>query len=145
MKIIFIKDVKGQGKKDDIKEVKDGYAKFLISNNSAVAYTQTSANVLSKQIDKRKEEEKELVNNLNKIKNKLVGKKIEFKVKTGNNDKVFGSVSTKQISDELSKLGYDIDKKKIECDTELNTLGTHEVKITLHKEVVFNIDVVLVK
>ena len=145
MKIIFIKDVKGQGKKDDIKEVKDGYAKYLISSNSAVLYTEKSVSVLNKQIDKRKEEEKELVDSLNKIKNKLENKKIEFKVKTGNNDKLFGSISTKQISDELLKLGFDIDKKKIECDSELNTLGTHIVKINLHKEVVFNINVILVK
>lgn len=145
MKIIFIKDVKGQGKKDDIKELKDGYAKYLISSNSAVLYTEKSVSVLNKQIDKRKEEEKELVDSLNKIKNKLENKKIEFKVKTGNNDKVFGSISTKQISDELLKLGFDIDKKKIECDSELNTLGTHIVKINLHKEVVFNINVILVK
>ena len=145
MKIIFIKDVKGQGKKDDIKDVKDGYAKFLISNKFAVAYTQNSVDVLNKQIDKRKEDEKELINSLNKIKEKLNNKKIEFKVKVGNNDKVFGSISTKQISDELSKMGYDIDKKKIESDFEINTLGTHKVKITLHKEVVFNIDVVLIK
>jgi len=145
MKIIFIKDVKGQGKKDDIKEVKDGYAKYLISSNSAVLYTEKSVSVLNKQIDKRKEEEKELVDSLNKIKNKLENKKIEFKVKTGNNDKVFGSISTKQISDELLKLGFDIDKKKIECDSELNTLGTHIVKVNLHKEVVFNINVILVK
>ncbi len=145
MKIIFIKDVKGQGKKDDIKEVKDGYAKYLISSNSAVLYTEKSVSVLNKQIDKRKEEEKELVDSLNKIKNKLENKKIEFKVKTGNNDKVFGSISTKQISDELSKLGFDIDKKKIECDSELNTLGTHVIKINLHKEVIFNINVILVK
>ena len=145
MKIIFIKDVKGQGKKDDIKEVKDGYAKYLISSNSAVLYTEKSVSVLNKQFDKRKEEEKELVDSLNKIKNKLENKKIEFKVKTGNNDKVFGSISTKQISDELSKLGFDIDKKKIECDSELNTLGTHVIKINLHKEVIFNINVILVK
>lgn len=145
MKVIFIKDVKGQGKKDDIKEVKDGYAKFLISNKSAVPYTSTSMNVLNKQIDKRNEDEQKLINECNIIKNKLKGKKIEFKVKTGNNDKVFGSISTKQISEELSKLGYDIDKKKITTDGEINTLGTHEVIITLHKEVTFKIDVVLKK
>lgn len=145
MKVIFIKDVKGQGKKDDIKEVKDGYAKFLISSNAAVAYTKESVNVLNKQLDKRREDELKLIEECNKIKDKLKGKKIEFKVKTGNNDKVFGSVSTKQISEELNKLGYDIDKKKIVCDTEINSLGTHEVTINLHKEVSFKIDVVLTK
>lgn len=145
MKIIFIKDVKGQGKKDDIKEVKDGYAKFLISKKEAVAYTSTSMNVLKKEIDKRCEEEKEFINECNKIKNKLQNIKIEFKVKTGLNDKVFGSISTKQISEELNKLGYDIDKKKITINNEINSLGTHKVKINLHKEVTFEIDIILKK
>lgn len=145
MKVIFIKDVKGQGKKDDIKEVKDGYAKFLISNSLAVAYTSNSVKVLNNQIDKRKQEEQELIKECNKIKDKLKGKKIEFKVKTGKEDKVFGSISTKQISEELSKMGYDIDKKKITCDTEINSLGTHEVTVTLHKEVVFKLNVILSK
>ena len=145
MKVIFIKDVKGQGKKDDIKEVKDGYAKFLISNSLAVAYTSNSVKVLNNQIDKRKQEEQELIKECNKIKDKLKGKKIQFKVKTGKEDKVFGSISTKQISEELAKMGYDIDKKKITCDTEINSLGTHEVTITLHKEVVFKLDVILSK
>lgn len=145
MKVIFIKDVKGQGRKDDIKEVKDGYGKFLISSGSAVPYTSTSMNVLNKQIDKRREDEAKLIEECNKIKSKLKGKKLEFKVKTGTNDKVFGSISTKQISDKLSEMGYDIDKKKISVDTDINSLGTHEVTITLHKEVVFKIDVVLTK
>lgn len=145
MKVIFIKDVKNQGKRDEIKEVKDGYAKFLISSGSAVAYTSTSMNVLSKQIDKRREDEAKLIEECNKIKDKLKGKKLEFKVKTGTSDKVFGSISTKQISDKLKELGYDIDKKKISCDSEINSLGTHEVTITLHKEVVFKVDVILTK
>ena len=145
MKVIFIKDVKGQGKKDDIKDVKDGYAKFLISSGAAVAYTSTSMNVLNKQLDQRREDEEKLIKECNVIKNKLKGKKLEFEVKTGANDKVFGSISTKQISDKLAELGFDIDKKKISCDTEVNTLGTHEVTITLHKEVVFKVDVVLTK
>ncbi len=101
MKVIFIKDVKNQGKRDEIKEVKDGYAKFLISSGSAVAYTSTSMNVLNKQIDKRREDEAKLIEECNKIKDKLKGKKLEFKVKTGTSDKVFGSISTKQISEEL--------------------------------------------
>ena len=143
MKVIFIKDVKGQGKKDDIKELKDGYAKFLISNESCVLYSKESINVLNKQIDKRHEEEEKLINECNKIKSKLENKKIEFKVKTGNNDKVFGSITTKQISEELGKLDYDIDKKKIVVDNEINTLGSHIVKIILHKEVSFNINVIL--
>ena len=101
--------------------------------------------VLNNQIDQRKKDEEKLIEECNKIKNKLKGKKVEFKVKTGKEDRVFGSISTKQISEELSKMGYDIDKKKITCDSEINSLGTHEVTITLHKEVTFKLDVVLTK
>lgn len=145
MKIIFIQDVKKQAKKDDIKEVKDGYAKFLISKKLAVAYTEQSMNVLKDEIDERNQKELELVDECNKIKTKLKDKKIEFKVKTGSNDKVFGSITTKQISEELSKMGYDIDKKKIVINNEINTLGTHIITINLHKKVSFNMDIVLIK
>ena len=66
-------------------------------------------------------------------------------IATGNNDKVFGSISSKQISEELSKMGYNIDKKKIEIKEDINSLGYHDVKITLHKKVVFNIRINLEK
>ena len=145
MKIIFIEDVKKQAKTDEIKEVKDGYAKFLISKKLAVPYTSKSMNVLQGEIDERNEKEQELIKECNEIKNKLKDKKIEFKVKTGANDKVFGTITAKQISEELSKMGYDIDKKKIMIDGEINSLGTHIVTINLHKQVSFGMDVVLTK
>lgn len=145
MKIIFIEDVKKQAKKDEIKEVKDGYAKFLISKKLAVPYTEQSMNVLKGEIDERNQREQELIDECNKIKNKLKDKKVEFKVKTGTNDKVFGTITAKQISEELSKMGYDIDKKKIMIDSDINSLGTHIVTINLHKQVSFEINVVLTK
>lgn len=145
MKVIFLTDVKKQAKKDEIKDVKDGYATYLINNHLAVAYTQGSVNVLNKQVQKRQEEEDKKVEECNKIRKKLEDKSIKFKVKTGDMDKVFGSISTKQISEELTKLGFDIDKKKIEVDSEINTLGTHRVRINLHKKVSFYINVILEK
>ncbi len=145
MKVIFIKDVKKQAKKDEIKEVKDGYAKFLISEGLAVPYTNKSVSVLNNEIKAREKEENDFIEECNKIKNKLKDKKITFKVKTGAEDRVFGSISSKQISEELTKMGFDIDKKKIQIQNDINSLGTHEVQITLHKKVVFNIDVVLTK
>lgn len=145
MKIIFIEDVRKQAKKDEIKEVKDGYAKFLISKKLAVPYTEKSMNVLQGEITERNLKEQELIAECNKIKNKLKDKKIEFKVKTGTNDKVFGTITAKQISEELSKMGYDIDKKKIMIDDEINSLGTHIVTINLHKQVSFGMDIVLTK
>lgn len=146
MKVILLQDVKKQGKKDDIIDVSDGYARnFLIKNKLAVAYSDTSKSVLDSQIKKRNDDEDALVDELNKIKNKLNNKTINFKVKTGKNDQVFGAVSTKQISDELKKLNFDIDKKKIKLDHQIDTLGNHIVEINLHKRVSFNINVNLVK
>ena len=146
MKVIFLKDVKGQGKKDEIKEVKDGYAKnFLIKNKYAVAYTETSNKRLNEEIETRKKKNEEDIKNANEIKKKLSKEKIVFNVKTGKEDRVFGSISTKQIKDELDKLGYDIDKKKIMIDLPISSLGHHIVKVELHKEVIANLEVILNK
>lgn len=145
MKVIFLQDVKKQAKKDEIKEVKDGYAKFLISQKLAVAYTEKSAEVLKSEIKDREDKEQARIDEYNVIKSKLENKSVTFKVKTGTGDKVFGSISTKQISEELHKMGFDIDKKKIVIDNEINSLGTHMVNINLHKKVTFKINVILEK
>ena len=146
MKVILLKDVKFQGRKDDIINVSDGYANnYLIKNKLAVAYTETSKKILDKQIQIRNDEEAKIVANLTEIKNKLNDKIIEFKVKTGKDDRVFGTVSSKQIRDKINELGYDIDKKCILIDTPLSSLGTYKVKIKLHKKVEFNINIKLIK
>lgn len=146
MKVILLQDVKKQGKKDDVINVSDGYAhNYLIKNKLAVAYTETSKNVLDSQIQKRNDDEEKLIASLNEIKKKLENKELKFKVKTGKQDQVFGTVSTKQISDELKKQGFDIDKKKIKTTTNIDTLGTHNVDIELHKKVKFQIKVILFK
>lgn len=145
MKVIFLADVKKQAKKDEIKEVKDGYASYLIKEKLAVPYTEQSVKVLENEIQDRKDKEDALIAECNKIKAKLENKNIKFKVKTGNQDRVFGSISTKQISEELNKMGFDIDKKKIDLNGDVNTLGTHIVTINLHKKVSFNINVILEK
>lgn len=146
MKVILLKDVKGQGKKDQIINVSDGYANnYLIKNGLAVAETKRSKEVLDNQIAKRQHEEDMLVAEYNEIAKKLVDKDISFKVKTGAQDRVFGTISTKQISDELKKMGYTIDKKCIKPTSNIDCLGSHKVTIELHKRVKFNINVVLKK
>ena len=146
MKVILISDVKGKGKKDDIIDVSDGYAtNYLIKNKLAVPYTKGSKNVLDNEINKRNEEEEKLVSELNEIKKKLEGEELEFKVNTGAMDKVFGNISSKQIHEELKKMGFNIDKKCIKINGNIDTLGVHNVLIELHKKVKFEIKVVLVK
>lgn len=134
MQVIFIKDLKNQGKKGEIKEVKDGYAQnFLIKNGYAVKKNDVNMSILNRQ----KKEEKELDDYNRKMaldmKNKIEGEKISFVVKTGEGDKVFGSVSAKQIKDKLDK--YNISKNQIVIDSPLSSLGYHEVRIDLYKDI----------
>ncbi len=144
MKVILLKDVKKQGKKDDIIEVSDGYANnYLIKNKLAVRYTSGSKNKLYSEIKERELKEDKIVNDLLKLKNELEKKKISFTVKSGKDGKIFGTISSKQISDELKKMGYDIDKKCIEMDHTIDTLGTHKVSLKVHKKVTIILTVVV--
>lgn len=146
MKVIMLEDVRKVGKKDEIIEVSDGYANnYLIKNKLAVPYTKRSKEVLDIKLEAQNVLEEQKVAEAQNIKKKLENKVINFKVKTGSEDRVFGKISTKQISEELKKIGYNIDKKNIKLDHELDSLGTHDVLIVLHKKVEFIIKVNLVK
>ena len=135
MKIILISDVKKQGKKGDILDVKDGYGKFLINNHQAVMYTNTSVGRLNDEKAKAKEEDLKNREEANKLKDKLAKEVISFTVKTGANDKVFGSISTKQICEELKNKGYNIDKKQIIIDIPISSIGMFDVKVNLYKDI----------
>lgn len=146
MKVIFLKDLKNQGKKGEIKEVKDGYGKnFLIKNGYAVMATETGLKRLNEETEQMRQKEQENIKNCKQIKEKIENITLKFKVKTGTQDRVFGSVSTKMIFEELKKQGFNIDKKTIKLDNQLSSLGFHDVKIELHKEVIANLKVELMK
>lgn len=146
MKVILLADVKGKGKKNDIIDVSDGYGNnYLIKNKLGVLYTTGSKKVLTDELNRERAKEDNLVNELNEIKKKLDNTNINFKVKTGKMDKVFGNISTKQICDELKKRGFNIDKKCIKIGSNIDTLGVHKVLIELHKKVNFYINVILDK
>ena len=142
MKVILIEDVKWTGKKDQIKEVKDGFGSFLIKNKNAVPYSEKSKEVLSTQIKDREDKEKELIDSCEKIKKEIESLQIKISVKTGKQGKVFGSISSKQISEELKKKNIIVDKKLIEAEN-INVLGGHLVKIKLHKKVTAELNVIL--
>lgn len=140
MQVIFIKDLKGQGKKGEIKDVSDGYAmNFLIKRGYAIKKTEGSLNKLRHDNQEEEKLDLEMRKKALELKKKLEGITVNFKVKTANGN-MFGSISTKQIKEELGKLGFNIDKKQIENQL-INTLGMHIIKITLYKDIVCNLKV----
>ena len=134
MKIIFTQDVKGSGKKGEVKNVADGYARnFLINKGLAVDAT---ANLLDGQkasAQHKKDVEKQ---NAEDIKNIINEKTILAKVKAGSNGRLFGSVTTGNISELIEKqFGAKIDKKKIVLKSEIKNFGTYEAEIRLYNGV----------
>lgn len=136
MKVLLLTDVKGTGKKGEIKNVADGYAKnFLIKTGKAKIADNTAIsenNMKKSSSDYHKEMEKQAAEELAK---KLKDTKIVVEIKCGENGKTFGSVTSKEISDSLQKQGYEIDKRKIELKEPLKTIGLYKVSIKLHSEV----------
>lgn len=137
MKLILLEDVKSVGKKGDIVNKNDGYAlNYLIPKKLAVEATKANMNDLElkkKAEEKRKKEELE---EAKKIAEQLNDKVIKVSVKAGENGKVFGSVTNKEIADALAKqTGMDIDKKKISFDAPIKMVGRRIVKIKLHPQV----------
>lgn len=137
MKVIFLKDVKGQGKKNEIKEVADGYAQnFLIKNKYAVAATDANLKQVGRQVAEEALEENLKIKELKVVKEKLEKDKFVFKVQTGKQEMMFGQISSKQIKKSLDEKGYNISKTQIKLDHPITSLGVHEVTIELHKKVI---------
>ncbi len=146
MKVIFLKDLKGQGKKGDIKEVKDGYAQnFLIKNGYATQLSASSLGKYNREVEEQREQDEKLSQEAKLLKEKLEKIELIFTVKTGKDDRVFGSISQKQIKDELDKNGFVIDKKQVELDHVISSLGYHDVKINLYRDIFAKIKVKLQK
>lgn len=146
MRVIFIKDLKGQGKKGEIKEVKTGYAQnYLIKNGYAVPETKENLQILNNNNKKKAKEDAENRKKAEDIKEKLSKEVLEFKVKTGEGDKVFGSISLKQIKDELIKKGYKIEKSMIKYENTIQSLGFHNVEIDLYQEINTTVKIHVIK
>jgi len=145
MKIILIKDVKKQGKSGDILEVKDGYGAFLINKGDAVLATTNSRDRLDRENKEKELKEKKIIEECEVLKKKIENLTISFKVKTGQQDRVFGSISAKQIVEELKNKGYNVDKKQIKINNTIATLGFHNVDVELHKKVIAKVKIELKK
>ena len=145
MRVILLSDVPKLGKKGDIKDVADGYGRnFLIARGLAVVESEASKKILDKQNEEAAKLDAEKRNEAKELAKVLEEKTLVFKVKA-NEGRVSGSISTKQIEEELKKQGIIIDKRKIKDSEPLNALGTFDIRIELYKDVIGKIKVRLVE
>ncbi len=146
MKIIFLKDVKGKGKKGEVKEVATGYAlNYLIPNGLAKAATSTNvkeAEAFKESADKRKELELE---HARELAAKLADTTVTIKTKVGEGGKLFGAITSKQIADLLAEQKLEVDRRKIVLPEPIKMIGKSLVEIKIHPEVIANVEVNIVE
>lgn len=137
MKVVFLKDLRGTAKKGDIKEVADGYANnYLIKNGIAKkadnsAINESKGKAVANDYHKEQERQRAL-----ELKKNLDNKQISLKIKCGENGKVFGSITSKEISEELAKNGIVIDKKKIDLSEPIKATGSYRISARIYPNIV---------
>lgn len=147
MKIILLEDVKTLGKKGDIVEVSDGYARnAILPKKLGVEATNKNLNDLKLQNQHAKKIEAENLENAKVLAKEIEQKKVVMKVKTGEGGRIFGSVSTKEIAQAAKEqTGLDLDKKKMQLTDAIKALGTYEVPVKLHSQVTAKLTVQVVE
>ena len=140
MEIILKKDVEGVGFKDDIVTVKNGFGRnFLIPNGSAILATPSAKKVLAENIKQQVVKDKKVIDDANKLAQKINGLEIKIKAKVGEGVKLFGSVNNINVQKELAESGVEIDKKSIMISgNNIKQTGKYTAKIRLHREVIFD-------
>jgi large subunit ribosomal protein L9 len=142
MEVILKKDVKKLGFKDDVMKVKNGYAaNFLIPKGLAMVATETNKKVLAETMKQRAHKEEKIKTALQGTADFLKDAVIKVGAKAGENGKIFGSVTSLQLSDAIKKLGYDVDRKVIAIEDEhVKTLGKYSAKARLHRDIIATIN-----
>ena len=141
MELILKEDVQNLGFKDDIVNVKNGYGRnFLIPNGKAVIATSSARKVLAENLKQRAHKEQKLIDDANKIANKLQGFEIKIKSKVGSGDKLFGSIGSQDVADAFESNGQAIDKKFITLPGKtIKRLGAYEATVRIHRAVVVQV------
>lgn len=145
MKVILISDVKSLGKKGELVDVNDGYARnFLIKKGLGLEATPKNLNDLKLKNANEEKQRQEIYEQAKELGNSLDGKSVKISIKTGGSGKAFGSVSTKEIAAEIKEqLGYDIDKKKMNLKNPIKAEGTYSVSVKLHPKVTAEVKVIV--
>lgn len=130
MKVILLADVKGTGKKNDVIEVSDGYARnCLFKKKLAIEATSTEINAVQNKLKAQEFHKAEEIKKWKELAAKMKNAEIKCTVKCGENGKIFGSVTSKEIADKLVEAGYDVDKKKIILKEPIKTPGNYVVEV----------------
>lgn len=130
MKVILLADVKGTGKKNDVIEVSDGYARnCLFKKKLAIEATSTEINAVQNKLKAQEFHKAEEIKKWKELAAKMKNAEIKCTVKCGENGKIFGSVTSKEIADKLIEAGYDVDKKKIILKEPIKTPGNYVVEV----------------
>lgn len=147
MKIILLEDVKSLGKKGEVVKASDAYARnVLFPKKLAVEANNVTLNDLKLRQRHKEKVEQENLDHAKELAQKLENASVEVKIKAGEGGKVFGSVSTKEISSAVkAQLGFDLDKKKMQLEEPIKSLGVHEVSVRLHTKVFANLKVHVVE
>ena len=144
MKVILLKDIKSVGKKGDVVNAADGYARnYLFPRKLAEEATDTSMHILNKKNETERKKKTSEIEDAQKTANDLKDKVVKIIGKAGENGKLFGAITNKDIATALSKqLNLDIDKKKIVTET-IKLLGTYEVEVKIYPEISTKIKVLV--
>ncbi len=145
MKVILLQDDKTLGKKGDVVNAKEGYARnFLFPKKVAIEATPANMKVLENQKRVQEQKEQEILAEAKKLEEELLKITLVIKTKTGENGKLFGSITTKEIAELLKEThNIDIDKRKLELEDSIKNLGNYTVKVKLHSKVVAKLNVIV--
>ena len=136
MKVVLLKDIKGTGKKGEIKEVADGFPKnFLIKNNFARLADKSALNENALKNEANKYHKQQEFESAKALADKINNKVVTLKIKCGENGKTFGSISSKEIAEEFEKLGIFIDKKKIDLKEAIKSIGNYTLTAKIYPQV----------
>jgi large subunit ribosomal protein L9 len=143
MKVILKQDIRTLGKRGDIKEVSDGYARnFLLPKGLVMEATQSNLKILADQKESAARKEEMELTEAQELSKTLAGLIVTFKVKTGEGGRLFGSITAKDIADRIEKEHrLEIDKRKIAVDDSIKNIGDYHVKIHLYKGITTEITV----
>ncbi len=140
MEVILRTDIKGVGYKNDLVEVKPGYGRnYLIPQGFAVLATSSNKKILAENIKQAAHKAEKIKTEAEDLAKKIEGIKLEIKAKIGESGKIFGKVTTLQISDALATKGIDVDRKKISINSPVTGAGEYEAEVDLHREVKTNV------